>query len=397
MKRSKYVIVTIIGLMIGICTNLAHPVTPYLVKTMGWPEISFSIFFSSMSLGMLIFAPIWGSFGDKYGKKLVFLICSIGYSLGQIMFGLFDNLYLVIFARFFSGIFSGGLNVALVSYLSSSKDLKDFDKTRLIPWVLSFQLVGNSFGSFLGGLMGDYFSKLNLVLYAQALILTTCGIIMFFLFRLDDEDLSFKANKKSFIYNLKNVKNIGFWNVIFLICLTLFSIVFTNATRYLDYYYSDIGRTTSELGLLNLTIGLSTLFCNVLITPFILKRLKPVLSIILAGVIGSATLFITFMFKNEALLYMIYSTFLVFMATKAIIESASVTYISRESENKGVILGVRQSFYSLGAVIGPILGGLIYYNYEIENRNRLFFICAFVCIISTLILSFMFIIKRRRS
>ena len=123
----RYITIVITSLFIGILTNLGHPVTPYLVKARGFIEYSFSIFFSVMSLGMLIFAPIWGSFGDKYGRRIVLLICSIGYSIGQVFFGLLDNIYLVIFARFFSGCFSAGLMVSVISFLDTSRGLKGFD------------------------------------------------------------------------------------------------------------------------------------------------------------------------------------------------------------------------------------------------------------------------------
>lgn len=397
----RYITIVITSLFIGILTNLGHPVTPYLVKARGFIEYSFSIFFSVMSLGMLIFAPLWGSFGDKYGRRIVLLICSIGYSIGQVFFGFLDNIYLVICARFFSGCFSAGLMVSVISFLDTSRGLKGFDMKRLIPMVLSFNLVGSSLGSYIGGVLGDTLggnlNSYQWVLYIQAISLSIFGLILFFFFRLTDEELYNENQKRSnFIKNIKNVSKIGLWSIIFLICLTLFNIVFTNMQRYLDYYYADIGKTSSELGLFNLIIGIVTLITNILITPILLKKLKSIVSIILFAILGTISIVITFAINKDYLIYMIYTVLMVYIMSKAIIESGSVSFIQENIKiAPGLIMGVRQSFMSLGAVVGPLAGGAIYYSLPVEERRILFFICALLYLLAAIILFGIYILRNR--
>ncbi len=397
----RYITIVITSLFIGILTNLGHPVTPYLVKARGFIEYSFSIFFSVMSLGMLIFAPLWGSFGDKYGRRIVLLICSIGYSIGQVFFGFLDNIYLVICARFFSGCFSAGLMVSVISFLDTSRGLKGFDMKRLIPMVLSFNLVGSSLGSYIGGVLGDTLggnlNSYQWVLYIQAISLSIFGLILFFFFRLTDEELYNENQKRSnFIKNIKNVSKIGLWSIIFLICLTLFNIVFTNMQRYLDYYYADIGKTSSELGLYNLIIGIVTLITNILITPILLKKLKSIVSIILFAILGTISIVITFAINKDYLIYMIYTVLMVYIMSKAIIESGSVSFIQENIKiAPGLIMGVRQSFMSLGAVVGPLAGGAIYYSLPVEERSILFFICALLYLLAAIILFGIYILRNR--
>ena len=397
----RYITIVITSLFIGILTNLGHPVTPYLVKARGFIEYSFSIFFSVMSLGMLIFAPLWGSFGDKYGRRIVLLICSLGYSIGQVFFGFLDNIYLVICARFFSGCFSAGLMVSVISFLDTSRGLKGFDMKRLIPMVLSFNLVGSSLGSYIGGVLGDTLggnlNSYQWVLYIQAISLSIFDLILFFFFRLTDEELYNENQKRTnFIKNIKNVSKIGLWSIIFLICLTLFNIVFTNMQRYLDYYYADIGKTSSELGLFNLIIGIVTLITNILITPILLKKLKSIVSIILFAILGTISIVITFAINKDYLIYMIYTVLMVYIMSKAIIESGSVSFIQENIKiAPGLIMGVRQSFMSLGAVVGPMAGGAIYYSLPVEERSILFFICALLYLLAAIILFGIYILRNR--
>lgn len=399
MKRySKYILIILIALIVGVGTNIAHPVTPYIIKESGWPEYSFSVFFSLMSLGMLIFAPVWGNISDKHSSKIVILFCSIGYSIGQVMFSLFNNLYLVCFARFFSGCFSCGLNVAILSYMAKSLGLKEFDKSRLIPTVLSFQLVGQAIGNFIGGILGDMI-EYKMVLIFQAIFLSSLGIIIFLFFRINDEEKLEGTKRKGFISNLLNIRKIGIFSILFLICLALFSLVFTNVNKFLDYYFADLGKSSTELGSLNLIISAATLLANLVITPFFLKRFKAIPSIIIFGILGFLSILITFIPSDTNVLFIfVYSVYMIYIISKAVIESASVSYISENKKvNPGLILGVRQSFLSLGAVIGPLLGGAIYYALEIEKRNILFFICAGIYLFSTISILVLSMIKKRGS
>ena len=86
----KYILILISGLLVGITTNIGHPITPYYINQIELPKIVFGYFFAAMSLGMLIFAPIWGSLGDAKGRKWILIICLIFYGLGQVLFDLYN-------------------------------------------------------------------------------------------------------------------------------------------------------------------------------------------------------------------------------------------------------------------------------------------------------------------
>ena len=166
--------------------------------------------------------------------------------------------------------------------------------------------------------------------------------------------------------------------------------------RYLDYYYADIGKTSSELGLFNLIIGIVTLITNILITPILLKKLKSIVSIILFAILGTISIVITFAINKDYLIYMIYTVLMVYIMSKAIIESGSVSFIQENIKiAPGLIMGVRQSFMSLGAVVGPLAGGAIYYSLPVEERSILFFICALLYLLAAIILFGIYILRNR--
>ena len=201
----KYISLLIAGLLVGITTNIGHPITPYYINQLGLDKIVFGYFFAAMSLGMLIFAPIWGALGDAKGRKWILIICLVFYGVGQILFGVLNNQYLIIAARLFSGIFSGGILVSFLSYMTRSKDLSKYNGPRLYATFISLQLVGTSLGSFIGGALGEVFNpNYHYVFFIQALSMLVFALYVLILMNFKDEE---KLNVRS-INPLKSLNDI---------------------------------------------------------------------------------------------------------------------------------------------------------------------------------------------
>ena len=388
----KYITLLIAGLLVGITTNIGHPITPYYINQLGLDKIVFGYFFAAMSLGMLIFAPIWGALGDAKGRKWILIICLLFYGVGQILFGVLNNQYLIIAARLFSGIFSGGILVSFLSYMTRSKDLSKYNGPRLYATFISLHLVGTSLGSFIGGALGELFNpNYHYVFFIQALSMLIFAIYVLTLMDFKDEE---KQNIRSInpLKSLSDIKLLPISLVIFLFVIAIINISFTDVSKYLDVYFSDSGYGSLKLGTVNLIVGCLTLIVNLLFTPLIIKRFKPLLTLSLLSIIGSVTLLLTFALPN--LLFNIYTFYMLFIITKAIIEPVIVEYLNEHKNiQSGILMGLRQSFISLGSIIGVLIGGVIYANYSV----LLFYICSSMLAVAAIITIFIYIIKRKDS
>lgn len=388
----KYITLLIAGLLVGITTNIGHPITPYYINQLGLDKIVFGYFFAAMSLGMLIFAPIWGALGDAKGRKWILIICLLFYGVGQILFGVLNNQYLIIAARLFSGIFSGGILVSFLSYMTRSKDLSKYNGPRLYATFISLHLVGTSLGSFIGGALGELFNpNYHYVFFIQALSMLIFAIYVLALMDFKDEE---KQNIRSInpLKSLSDIKLLPISLVIFLFVIAIINISFTDVSKYLDVYFSDSGYGSLKLGTVNLIVGCLTLIVNLLFTPLIIKRFKPLLTLSLLSIIGSVTLLLTFALPN--LLLNIYTFYMLFIITKAIIEPVIVEYLNEHKNiQSGILMGLRQSFISLGSIIGVLIGGVIYANYSV----LLFYICSSMLAVAAIITIFIYIIKRKDS
>ncbi len=388
----KYISLLIAGLLVGITTNIGHPITPYYINQLGLDKIVFGYFFAAMSLGMLIFAPIWGALGDAKGRKWILIICLLFYGVGQILFGVLNNQYLIIAARLFSGIFSGGILVSFLSYMTRSKNLSKYNGTRLYATFISLHLVGTSLGSFVGGALGELFNpNYHYVFFIQALSMLVFAIYVLILMDFKDEE---KQNVRSInpLKSLSDIKLLPISLVIFLFVIAIINISFTDVSKYLDVYFSDSGYGSLKLGTVNLIVGCLTLIVNLLFTPLIIKRFKPLLTLSFLSIVGSVMLLLTFALPN--LLLNIYTFYMLFIITKAIIEPVIVEYLNEHKNiQSGILMGLRQSFISLGSIIGVLIGGVIYANYSV----LLFYICSSMMAVAAIITIFIYIIKRRDS
>ena len=63
--KKEILIILILTLIQGIAHNLAHPITPSFVSSLGIDDVMFGIFFASMSLGIVLGAPFWGIISDR--------------------------------------------------------------------------------------------------------------------------------------------------------------------------------------------------------------------------------------------------------------------------------------------------------------------------------------------
>lgn len=375
----KYILVLIASLLVGITTNLGHPITPYYINQIELPKIVFGYFFATMSLGMLIFAPIWGSLGDYKGRKWILIICLIFYGVGQLLFGILRTPVLIVLARFFSGIFSGGILTSLLSYIPRSKDLSKYSQSRITATFISLHLVGTSLGSFIGGALGDICApNYHYVFFIQAFSMLIFGLYVLFLMDFKDEQLAERRSMNP-LKSLSNIKILPIVLIIFLFIIGLINITFTDVSKYLDVYFSDSGHGSLKLGTVNLVVGLVTLVVNLFLTPLILKKIKSLIVLSILTFTGAIMLILTFTLPN--LLLNIYSFYMIYIIAKAIIEPVILKYLNEHKDiPSGILMGLRQSFISLGGIIGVLIGGFIY-SY---NSVLLFYLCAAILMISSI-------------
>ncbi len=104
---------------------------------------------SVYALMQLIFAPLWGRFSDRVGRKPLLLLGIAGYAIAQVLFGIASNLWLLYAARIVGGIFSAAAFPAAAAYVTDKTS--EENRNRGMAWLGTAVSLGVVVGPALGG------------------------------------------------------------------------------------------------------------------------------------------------------------------------------------------------------------------------------------------------------
>lgn len=388
MKRAKRYLL-LISLMFGILFNLGNPAIPEYTNALGIREGIVGFYLASGGIGLLFFATLWGALGDIKDRNKILGLIFFGVGIGQVLFGVFRNEYLLLISTLISGIFTAGVLVNIYSYVNDSFK-EEQERNRMLSYVVSLCLLGSAIGYFIGGEVTVLLSpNYQHVFYLQGTL-----IILFSIFILFEKtnliDVDHHLSRRHFWINFKQSFKLP-WVPVYTITLTFFiSFSSNNVRRFLDYYIIEEGFSAATLGLLVFVVGVVGLLANLFIAPFFLKRFHNFRFLQAQFFFAPILLFLTFYFEDTLL--SMYTFFLGYSIMIAIYEPTAISFMSENKEvTQGVLVGVRQSVVGLGMTLGFIVGGFVYE----KNHLYVFYLAVIFYIIVFIGISVLAFIKRK--
>ncbi|MDC7243613.1 MAG: MFS transporter [Sphaerochaetaceae bacterium] len=364
MKKDKYLIVMFF-LIQNIIHNMGHPVTPDFVRSLGIEDYMFGVFFAMMSLGLVIGGPIWGALGDRGKKKNFIVIGLILYSIGQFGFGYSGNQYIMVFFRLLSGFGVVASITLLTSHLVEMTNKNE--RARYLALIAAAVTLGASLGYYLGGFIAENsFTRelFNITNYKEIFLiqalLNIVYILVIVIFFHDKKTQTKTIKKISVFSGFKSIKNMDYRLLMFLIALTFISIGQINLNKYIDVYFIDLAYTPLQLSEFKLVTGGFTLIASIFLVPFFGRIRKQIGLMIVIQALSAVIVFYTF--RANQFIIIVYSVYMLYIILKAIFTPLEQKYISLHAKEGeyGKIMGTRQSFISMGYVIGPLVGGVLY-------------------------------------
>lgn len=358
-KKHSLSIFMLIYVLAGMGANFAHPITPNYLKYLDFPSSMFGLVFAAMSLTNFLFSPFWGVMSRYVSAKKLLFIGSIGYGVGQFLFGFFSSPWIIIMGRLISGAFISAVFVAASYYVISISS--DDDKSKNIAKMVTVFSVSGMAGYFLGGYLGTINLFLPFVVQVSVLVLSG---VLFYVLLLDNEvesdvDLNRIWSGSNPLIKRKTPLSKDF-KILFVVIL-LTSIASTTLSQTYSYYLVDVLNMTSFAnGVTKGLVGIGSMILNFTLTLWIVKsrdvsrKISYVhLSIALVGI----TLIV---FGKEALLFS--GIGIVMM----ILDSVSVSLLQSKNtqiattDNQGEMLGLHNAYKNLGGIVGSLVAGVIY-------------------------------------
>ena len=383
----------------GIVHNLGHPVTPAFVRSLGISDYMFGIFFAMMSLGLAIGGPLWGILSDQTGHKKRYIVMGLlAYSFGQLGFGYVGNgVWMVVF-RLISGL---GVISALTLYMSTLIELSNkTNRGKYFAYLAASSTLGASIGYALGGFLNTNALMISLlntdhypIIFLIQGITNTLYVVLIMLTFKDPVVIQDYREKQSVLKGLKNVIKMDPKLFVFLISLSLITIGSTNLSKYIDVYFDDLGYSTQALGNFVMVTGIVSLIASILIVPLFAKMRKQLFTIGVLQVLSAVIVF--YVFRANQFLLMVYTVYMIYVILKAIYTPLEQNFIAKEAKEGtyGGIMGVRQSFVSIGMVLGPLIGGFIY---EIKPLY-LFDFSALTFLAGTVLLIIVYVMQKKQT
>lgn len=373
-KHRKLIILTFVGTLIYSGMNFGHPVTPAFLKQVEIDERYFGILFSTMAFSLALFSPFWGNKGDNYGRKWIIAIGICGYGIGQLFFGFGSTLPIILTGRIIAGCFAAAIFSNLIA--SFSEISTDKTRARNISIITSTAMVAGSLGYYIGGKLGIIFSPSTTIII-QGFWCITIAVIILLIY---PKTATIQKERRSFIKNMALIKNIDEHIIYLMFAVLLFTFSQNNTAKFFDVFLNNNGYTSEQIGTFIMIIGIISAFVLIFIVPILARRFKLLHLMRVILVLMIVFLVVTFTINIE---YLMYITYLIYAILVAMYISIEQTYITKNiSSNYGAIIGVRESFKSIGLVTGPLVITFLFENIS----SKVFYFNAIVYFIALLVL-----------
>ena len=317
-----------------------------------WSGFIFGITF----LVAFFVSPLWGRFGDKFGRKKILILTGFGIALSIFLMSYVSNVWELFFLRMLMGVVTGFIPTSM-ALISAQTDKKIAGQ--VLGTLQMGTVSGGLFGPLIGGALADSVG-FTYTFASTAIVISLATLLVVFGVRevVKDDKKSRPEEKKSMAEVLTMIRNDHLLVMVMVISLFVQTANFSIQPQ-LALYVGQLLTVENIAFLAGLAFSVTGLG-NLLATRFwgmqgdrIGHEKILLICLLLAGLFFLPQAWVTSIYS------LIMLRFLFGMAIGGIIPC--VTAYIRQAvpiAQQGEVLGYNQSFRFLGNVLGPVIGGV---------------------------------------
>lgn len=352
---------------------------PYASK-FGINPLGLSFLFASFSLAQFIATPIMGRVSDKIGRKPMLVLSIFGTSVSLALFATAWSLPILFVARVLDGLTGGNISVAQAVIADTTKGEARTKAFGILGASFGF---GFLFGPAIGGLLSPFGLTVPFWFAAGLALLATFLTIVF----LPETLVKNGKIAKEPLFDAKKIANALFDEKVGLVLFITLLVSLAHNSYIIGFqsFAVDVLKMSAmKIGLLFSLLGLIGVLMQVKGIGILLKVFKQKRKI-LGGASLLAGIVLTLMtFQQSLVLFVILTACFSLTFAPVFIMSAGLVSERTRAEDQGGMLGIRQSYMSLGQIMGPLLAGLI----TVVSVPAVFLFSGMVLVVSFLIANY---------
>ncbi|OPH56414.1 multidrug MFS transporter [Paenibacillus ferrarius] len=338
--------------------GLAVPVMPSLARELDLSGEQMGYLISAFAFAQLLASPITGVWVDTIGRKKMIVMGLFLFSFSEVLFGIGNQVWVLFLSRILGGISDAFIMPAVTAYIADRTSLEDRAK------VLGYQAAAISGGFIIGPGIGGFIADLGIrapFFFAAAFALGAALISVFILKEpLSKEQLENNRKRKKQVSFLAEIKK-SFQPIYFVPLVIVFVLAFGLAAYEMMFsLFVDrkFGFTAKQIAVI-ITVGsimgvvAQILFFGKLIAKFGERKM-------IHGTLMTAAIFIFASVFVSSYWSILAVTCIVFFACDLLRPSVTTLLSKLAGENQGFVAGMNSTYTSLGIIIGPALGGILF-------------------------------------
>ncbi len=350
------VILLIIQFLVMMGFGIVIPILPFFVTKLGGGALSLGIYMSIYSIMQFFFAPFWGRLSDRIGRRPVILIGLSGYGLTFVMFGVVNNLYLLIGIRALSGIVSSATIPTAMAYLADITEGEE--RSKGMGLIGAAMGLGMIFGPVLGGLLGHYGFSLPFFV-AGGLALLLLPFTWGFLPESLKQPISALSSRKRPKLTLAVLQDPLFALFAFNFVLNFTMSMFESTFALLAA--AKVGFDSRDMGITFAILGVFAVIVQGGLIGKLVKKFGEAKLVNTGAVLCAVGLLLIILSADDKNIVFLVASTVVFMVGNSLMVPTSSSLVSKQStQGQGASLGFFQSFASLGRILGPVTGGALF-------------------------------------
>ncbi|KAB2494239.1 MFS transporter [Priestia endophytica] len=338
--------------------GLASPVMPSIAEELSLNGAVVGYLFAVMAFAQFLTSPFTGVWVDSIGRKKMIVIGLLLFSFSEALFGFADETWLLFVSRLLGGISAAFIMPAVVTYVTDKTTLSNRAK------VLGYQSAAISLGFIIGPGVGGLIAEFGIrapFFFAAAISLITAIVIFLVL----DDSISTEQLQKNrvsavrpeFIQEFKKSFHPQYFTPLLIVFVLAFGLAVYEMMFSL-FVDEKFGFTVRDISII-ITVGsIAGVVAQILFFDRLVNVIGERMLINLTLLSSAIFIFITILI--DGYWTMIVITSIVFFSGD-ILRPAVTSFLSKiAGENQGYIAGMNSSYTSLGIIIGPIIGGILF-------------------------------------